>query len=663
MLGKALATPSSIQNTRLPFSGVPDVSHTHSESEELTLGMDKRPLTIIGCYDEISTTIANDARKRLHPLLLPQSQSPPPYRSFSQQAPATILETSASFRPETYTDRNAAPTFWSHYSREVHATAYTRVYNFGMFISKAPSQWTRVTMCLSTSVDSRYWDLERMTTYGLSGAEGAVNMPASLVSMLERSLRSYEHLEQDSHVIVHLGKELEMGKVEPASKQPVLLTESSFEVKTYLREITNKVYHLNCPRYIDRELIQRRPISRRRTTNVFIAYLQNRWVLESRFGSDKSQIDSNLYILKVLHCLREAPGINPFVGVVLDEDTGIINAFLCELPAKGKLCSMINEANNRGQPIPWKRREAWCKQIVQSVAEMHSKGFVTGYFGEAPCSGVAIDANDNAVLYGRFRTRFPYTPDRLGILPPEYRSSATSGCSFDALFHTDIYQLGLLLWRIAANTNAVLRSRFCKLVGCSNTSDSMCAEPHADPVQLPSPGEHVPHYFMDIINACRTELPEGRASAWELVQMFPHTTECGVDSTRAGAGNDTIQPTLPQGVQSQDTTCTTPATTQTIPLSRSSTKHNTQYLTRPEECLAKYDSQINCDRCAEAATSHSFHCDVCSLADYDLCRRCFSKGLHCLDKDHKLRERGEGLTEERLYSHVKENRQRDVVIL
>ena len=88
-------------------------------------------------------------------------------------------------------------------------------------------------------------------------------------------------------------------------------------------------------RYLDRELIQRRPISRRRATNVFITYLQQRWVLECRVGSEKSQIDSNMYILEFLHCLRGAPGINLFVGVVLDEDSSIINAFLCELPAKG----------------------------------------------------------------------------------------------------------------------------------------------------------------------------------------------------------------------------------------------------------------------------------------------------------------------------------------
>ena len=144
------------------------------------------------------------------------------------------------------------------------------------------------------------------------------------------------------------------------------------------------------------------------------------------------------------------------------------------------------------QTISWERREAWCKQIVQGVAEMHSRNFVAGYFGEKPCAGVAVDADDNAVLYGRFRTTFTYTSDPLGIPPPEYCESAISGDSFEALFHTDIYQLGLLLWRIAANANAVLRSRFCKIAGCPKTADSVCTEPHADPVRLPSPGEDVP---------------------------------------------------------------------------------------------------------------------------------------------------------------------------
>lgn len=89
----------------------------------------------------------------------------------------------------------------------------------------------------------------------------------------------------------------------------------------------------------------------RRPNNFFIAYLQSRWVLEYRFGSDKPHIDAHVYILEVLHCLRGAPGINPFIGVVLDDDSGIINGFLCELPAKGKLFHLTTNANKSSQPV------------------------------------------------------------------------------------------------------------------------------------------------------------------------------------------------------------------------------------------------------------------------------------------------------------------------
>lgn len=71
--------------------------------------------------------------------------------------------------------------------------------------------------------------------------------------------------------------------------------------------------------------------------------------------------------------------MNPFVGVVVDEDSGIVNASLCELPANGQLCNVIAKAKKSGTPISGERRERWCKQIVQGAAEMHSKSFVVGF--------------------------------------------------------------------------------------------------------------------------------------------------------------------------------------------------------------------------------------------------------------------------------------------
>jgi hypothetical protein len=276
------------------------------------------------------------------------------------------------------------------------------------------------------------------------------------------------------------------------------------------------IHHYNCPRYSERELIQR-PGQRHRPNGRFIAYLQSRWVLECRFGSNKSRIDTDLYVLRVLHCLRGAPSMNPFVGVVFDEGGGIINAYLCELLATGKICNVIVNAKRSGAPISWERRERWCRQIVQGVAEMNLKSFVVGFLAATPDCAVAVDADDNAVLYNLFRTTFEYESTRGGVLSPEYRQSALVEGYIAATPSTDMYQLGLLIWRISKNTFTSFRSQFCKFAGCTTKAETVCCEPHADLVQLPAPGEDTPQYLKEIITACRRENPDERPAAWELL--------------------------------------------------------------------------------------------------------------------------------------------------
>jgi hypothetical protein len=61
-------------------------------------------------------------------------------------------------------------------------------------------------------------------------------------------------------------------------------------------------------------------------------------------------------MLQLLHCLRGKPGINRFIGVVLDED-GIISGLLCDLPAKGRIFSLMQQARDFGSSVTWKRRE------------------------------------------------------------------------------------------------------------------------------------------------------------------------------------------------------------------------------------------------------------------------------------------------------------------
>ncbi|MCJ1383577.1 hypothetical protein MMC17_006691 [Xylographa soralifera] len=406
--------------------------------------------------------------------------------------------------------------------------------------------------------------------------------------------------------------------------------EGSVHQKTYLKQITERIYHLNCPQYSERELVQR-PWG----SNRFIAFLQSRWVIECRFGPSKFQIDSDLYTLHVLHSLKGKPGISPFVGIVLDGENGendIIKGFLYELPAKGPIFGIIVRANKSGEPVTFERREKWCRQIIQGVAEVHSKGFVVGSLGEAKKSRIGIDGNDNAVLYDLFQRTFRYDRSRIALLPPEHNRSAFTKDLITALPQTDIYHLGLMLWRIVFNRESCGSSGFCEIAGCTLNTDTVCTEPHADPIQLPFPEEQVPQYLRDVIAACRAEDPNKRLPAWKLLKMFPLTAEISQSQTEA-----IEEPNIPS-------------------------MGNLNYLTRLEEFQEIYEKRTSCDRCGQRTTQHYFHCDTCNAGDYDLCPSCVSQGAHCFEHEHHLAEFVEGNDEERYYASAKEYG-RDIVTL
>ncbi|KIX09368.1 uncharacterized protein Z518_00447 [Rhinocladiella mackenziei CBS 650.93] len=229
--------------------------------------------------------------------------------------------------------------------------------------------------------------------------------------------------------------------------------------------------------------------------------------------------------MRVPHCLKGTPGITPFIGVVLDEN-GTINGFLSEAPTNGSLFDTIARSIESGAPISWERREKWCRQIVRAVAEMHSKNFVVGMLGNVHASGLGLNARDDAVIHHRFWTTFAYDNMKTGVVPPELRQSASIVGSMTALPQTDIYQLGLLLWRIATNRHHLPRPAFCKLSGCTT-------EPHSDPDQLPPPGEDTPQYIRDMVVTCRAENPDERPAAWELLEMFPPEVETTTTATKA----------------------------------------------------------------------------------------------------------------------------------
>ena len=528
--------------------------------------------------------------------------------------------------PEAYTIRTGVPNLHHSYSSEVAASHYMRIYQFGFSYHKGPREWIGFTLQITASIESRYWNFRENRTLGLNESNSH-DLPASLTSMLEKSLAGFQDLKQNSCLSVFLGKDPERVKTQNGSIFPIKFSRPAFQINEYMRNITKMIYHGDdCARYPDKGFDQR-PLCKHRPTNSFIVRLHTQWVRASRFGSDKSHIDRDLHILRALRQLKNTAGITPFLGVLVD-DNDIVTGYLCEMPATGALCHIMGGATRSGHHIPWVRREKWCRQIIQGVAAMHSREFVVGFLGQTPDSGIGIDANDNAVLFGRFRTTFPYDTGKSRIrgIPPECKQAESAPCGIPATPETDIYQLGLLLWRIAAHKNSVSPIDFCKMAGCTTAAHAGCLEPHADPIQLPSPGEHIPQYFKDIVAECRWEQPGRRVAAKDLLKRFPPSSGSFEPST-----------------------------------SDRQYGSNPRVLTRPEECLDLYGEMTICDCCDEETTHHFYQCHLCELQDYDLCRRCFLKGEHCHDQNHLLQEYSELHDEEKYYTCVKENGKRDVI--
>ena len=372
-----------------------------------------------------------------------------------QEGPASSFETLPSFLPEIYTIQDGEPSLFCYWNREVTAEKYTQVNYCAMLYRKSPRLWTRFTLSITTSADSKYWRLHRARSACLE-AKFSDSLPTRLTRALRAFLGDFEDLDQDCHLSVFLNNRWDTMESAETSSLPITFENPPFRASVYLQEITKVVYHWNVPRYYEKDLIRRQRHTRR-PNHCFLTWLQSRWVFEQRFRSSEELIEADFYRLQVLHCLRSESGIKPLLRVVLDDDTKAITGYLTEMPAKGFLFRVwaMTPLQSTG-----KRRLKWCKKIVQGVAEVHEKGFVMGSMGEDLDSPVAIDGYDNAVLWGCLQRTFMHDRLRVGVMPPEYRHLAPIEGSTTALPSTDIYQLGLLLWRLASNQPSYLSSVF-----------------------------------------------------------------------------------------------------------------------------------------------------------------------------------------------------------
>jgi hypothetical protein len=113
-----------------------------------------------------------------------------------QVGPTSRFESLSSFRPETYTMSDTLPALFSYDIREVYAAEHTRVDHCTMFFAVVPRQWIRITVSITTTIDSPYWSLGRVKVVN-PAFKGPNNLPNRTNSQIEVFLRSCHGLLQD----------------------------------------------------------------------------------------------------------------------------------------------------------------------------------------------------------------------------------------------------------------------------------------------------------------------------------------------------------------------------------------------------------------------------------------------------------------------------------
>lgn len=203
-------------------------------------------------------------------------------------------------------------------------------------------------------------------------------------------------------------------------------------------------------------------------------------------------VDEFLYEVNALDALHGCPNVIALQGLVTDDSGSIVKGLLISYASNGALVDLLYDYHGE---LPWHRREKWAKQIVQGLSSIHEAGFVQGDF---TLSNIVIDDADNAQIIDINRRGCP-----VGWEPPELSKLIDSGQRIGMCIgvKTDLFQLGMVLWALAEETDEPERLQ--------------------RPLPPPSTSTNTPLYFHQIIATCLSERPQNRLPANRLLTLFP----------------------------------------------------------------------------------------------------------------------------------------------
>ena len=365
------------------------------------------------------------------------------------------------------------------------------------------------------------------------------------------------------------------------------------------RDFLQYIDSVCCKRYVESDVIT---YSRINSTS-YRVYVNSQACCESKvlFASGRRQ-DKNVFLdyldeIKHMISLRRCANVSGFMGIVLDDTRSHLRSYLKELPMLTSMEFLLGLAKSRSMTIPWSMRELWARQLIQAIIEIHSQARIAGVFN---LNSVGIKADGTAVLH-RLQRCEKYLVDSIGLAPPELRTGYRNDHSGSAVrgslnFQTDLFQLGMVLWLLMEHVPKSM-GHFCAKSGCTHLPRSTCMAAHANPVELPTCGEHVPVYLCDIRD-CRLPYPSSRVSTSELADVLCSTPQ--PDCIPAEI-KQALMPYISSGID--------------------------------------FDRTTYSDVCGDVTTEIHFHCSLCITGEYAICPACFEKEPHCLVLEHRLVKR------------------------
>lgn len=472
---------------------------------------------------------------------------------------------------------------------EIHCSRMHRLQRYFLIYAEAPRLWRKVTVSATIlrssqpSVDSKIAAPDLIfSTYKF--------LPGNIQYQLRGLLKNLTFLQTVTRISLNIAEHSTGNYIFDVPS--IIISEDPDESYTSEEEeMLRAIEHMNCPQYLQSEVI----VQRRIDAVTYIAQVESRPCMERKvpFSGGGLPGDSGLerfwQDLKLAKSLYQCNGVVQFMGVVLDDTRKHIKSFLQELPTLGTIRSILTDAELRQERIPWSIRETWASQIIRAVAEIHAKGFVVGMLH---INFISVRSDGSAVLSLRKRG-YKHSINHVGEIAPESRTVPTrSPQSRELDFNSDIFMLGMLLWLLAEHRYNI-SGYMCPRNACTSMPRLSCKAEHINPVDLPPCiNSEVPEAFNSIISLCRQADPKKRPPARTLLQYL-------------------------------------------------GTKGHSLEMADLQVRYANTGAHlVYCDECGTGTGFEtSYHCNVCNLANLDLCRHCVSQGVHCFDKEHRLVKR------------------------